>query len=218
MAFTETWLSETDPDSALEISGFGAPLRLDWDSERVPKLWKQSTIVPLAKCSAPKTLNDFRPVALTSLIMKSFEKIIKEAILLQVEDKLDPLQFAYRAKTHCRSSHQDRHILKFADDSVIVSLLSEDEQDHGPVLSDFVEWCDGSFLHLNVSKTKDMVIDFRRAPPLPTITVIKDTDIELVDQYKYLGVIVDKKLCFEPWVDAVHNLHGDQCSRMKAEL
>lgn len=35
MAFTETWLTESDSDSdsALEISGFGAPLHLDRDSE-----------------------------------------------------------------------------------------------------------------------------------------------------------------------------------------
>jgi hypothetical protein len=33
MAFTETWLTESDSDSALDISGFGAPLRLDRDSE-----------------------------------------------------------------------------------------------------------------------------------------------------------------------------------------
>lgn len=97
--------------------------------------------------------------------------------------------------------HQDRYILKFADDSVIVSLLSGDEQDHGPVLSDFVKWCDDSSLHLNVSKTKDMVIDFRKAPPPPTTTIIKGTNIELVENYKYLGVIIDKKLCFEPWTD-----------------
>uniref|UniRef100_A0A8C1VBX2 VLIG-type G domain-containing protein n=1 Tax=Cyprinus carpio TaxID=7962 RepID=A0A8C1VBX2_CYPCA len=48
-----------------------------------------------------------------------------------------------------------------------------------------------------------MVIDFRRTPPPPTVTVIKGTDIELVETYKYLGVILDNKLCFEPLVDAV---------------
>lgn len=38
MAFTETWLTESDSDSALEISGFGAPLRLDRDSEVTHKM------------------------------------------------------------------------------------------------------------------------------------------------------------------------------------
>ncbi len=42
----------------------------------------------------PATLNDFRPAALTSLIMKTLEKLIKHENLLQVEELLDPLQFA----------------------------------------------------------------------------------------------------------------------------
>ena len=33
LAFTETWLSDSDCDSSLEISCFGVPMHLDWDSE-----------------------------------------------------------------------------------------------------------------------------------------------------------------------------------------
>lgn len=58
-------------------------------------MWKHSIIVPVAKTKTPATLNDFRPVALTSLIMKTLEKIIKTEVLSQVEVFLDPLQFAY---------------------------------------------------------------------------------------------------------------------------
>jgi len=41
----------------------------------VPKIWKHSTIIPVAKCKNTKVLNDFRPVVLTSLVMKTFEKL-----------------------------------------------------------------------------------------------------------------------------------------------
>ena len=51
---------------------------------RVPKAWKESIIVPVAKSNTTKSLNDFRPVALTSLVMKSFEKIVKCLLLLRV--------------------------------------------------------------------------------------------------------------------------------------
>lgn len=64
---------------------------------RVPHLWKESVIVPVSKNKGPKSLNDFRPVALTSLIMKAFEKMIKQEILAITPLQLDPLQFAYRA-------------------------------------------------------------------------------------------------------------------------
>ena len=66
-------------------------------SHRVPHLWKESVIVPVPKIKAPKSLNDFTPVALTSLIMKAFEKIIKQEILAKTQTQLAPLQFAYRA-------------------------------------------------------------------------------------------------------------------------
>ena len=65
---------------------------------QAPSLWKQSVVVPVTKVSRPQTLNDFRPVALTSPIAKSLEKLIKAELLIKVEPLLDPYQFAYRAK------------------------------------------------------------------------------------------------------------------------
>ena len=41
-------------------------------------------------------MNDFRPVALTSLVMKSLERIVLLRLLPQVRELLDPYQFAYK--------------------------------------------------------------------------------------------------------------------------
>lgn len=73
----------------------------------------------------------------------------------------------------CCSRRDHRHILKFADDTAIVSLLHDDENVHGPVVEDFVDWCDRAFLQLNMAKAKDMLIDFRRKPLAPQSTSIK---------------------------------------------
>ncbi len=54
----------------------------------VPTCFKKSTIVPVPKKTKTLYLNDYRPVALTSTIMKCFERL--------VSGSLDPLQFAYR--------------------------------------------------------------------------------------------------------------------------
>ena len=67
------------------------------EQRKVPKAWKESIIVPVAKGNSVNTLNDFRPVALTSLVMKSFERIVKRLLLFRVGGALDPGQFAYRA-------------------------------------------------------------------------------------------------------------------------
>lgn len=63
----------------------------------VPRLWKDSVIVPVPKNKTPKSLTDFRPVALTSLVKKSLEKLVKDAVMDSVQDKLDRLQFVYRS-------------------------------------------------------------------------------------------------------------------------
>ena len=65
-------------------------------TQHVPKVWKDSVVVPVPKSSCPKILNDFRPVALTSIIMKIFEKLVRSEIIRKTENLLDPMQFAYR--------------------------------------------------------------------------------------------------------------------------
>lgn len=66
------------------------------EKQRIPVVWKHSIVVPVAKCSNPKALNDFRPVALTILVMKVFVKVMKQVIQVQVQRSLDPMQLAYR--------------------------------------------------------------------------------------------------------------------------
>ena len=44
----------------------------------------------------PSCLNDYRPIALTSVVMKCFERLIKTFIPSSLFVTLDPLQFAYR--------------------------------------------------------------------------------------------------------------------------
>ncbi|KAL6490166.1 hypothetical protein MHYP_G00005110 [Metynnis hypsauchen] len=62
----------------------------------VPSCFKQSVIVPVPKKPQPACHNDYRPVALTSVVMKCFEKLVRDFITSSLPDSLDPLQFAYR--------------------------------------------------------------------------------------------------------------------------
>jgi len=52
-------------------------------------------IIPAPKIVKPVE-NNFRPIALTSVIMKCFEKCIVSMLKAEVANNLDPLQFAYR--------------------------------------------------------------------------------------------------------------------------
>ncbi len=63
----------------------------------VPSCFKRSTIIPVPKKPKITGLNDYRPVALKSVAMKSFERLVL-AYLKNITGPLwDPLQFAYRA-------------------------------------------------------------------------------------------------------------------------
>ena len=63
----------------------------------VPKSFKESTIIPVPKKNKVTCLNDYRPVALTSVAMKVFERVVLQHLKEATEGKLDPMQFAYRA-------------------------------------------------------------------------------------------------------------------------
>ena len=62
----------------------------------IPTLWKRSEIRPIPKIKHPVELNDYRPVALTSVLVKCLERLVLPHLLSQVSPSLDPLQFAYR--------------------------------------------------------------------------------------------------------------------------
>ncbi len=61
----------------------------------VPTSFKKSIIIPVPKNSKPSCLNDYRPVALTSIVMKVFERLLKNHICSSIPVTLATLQFAY---------------------------------------------------------------------------------------------------------------------------
>ena len=65
---------------------------------RVPTLWKTSCLIPIPENLHPNELNDYRPVALTSHMMKTMERLVLWILRPPVCHALDPLQFAYQEK------------------------------------------------------------------------------------------------------------------------
>ncbi len=57
-----------------------------------PPPLKKTVIIPVP----PSCLNDYRPVAFTSIVIKVFERLFKNHICSSIPVTLDPLQFAYR--------------------------------------------------------------------------------------------------------------------------
>lgn len=62
----------------------------------LPSRFKCSTSIPVPKKPPITGLNDYRPIALTSVVMKSFERLVLRHLKDITGPLLDPLQFAYR--------------------------------------------------------------------------------------------------------------------------
>ncbi len=223
-----------------------------------PPLLKKSVIIPVPKNNKPSCLNDYRPVALTSIVMKVFERLVKNHICSSIPVTLDPLQFAYSPNrstelaishvlhsflTHignnirllfidycsafntivpiklafklpdlglnsslydwiqdfltgrpqvvkmgqftsnsitlyvgapqghdCVSSHSSTSIIIFADDTVVLGLISNnDETAYLDEVERLTSWCQDNCLSLNVSKTKELIVDFNGDSNGPTL-------------------------------------------------
>ncbi|KAL0150899.1 hypothetical protein M9458_053818 [Cirrhinus mrigala] len=65
----------------------------------VPSCFKHSTIILVPKKHKITGLNDYRPVALMSVIIKTFEKLVLAYLKDITRPLVDPLQFAYRANS-----------------------------------------------------------------------------------------------------------------------
>ncbi len=264
----------------------------------VPTSFKKSVIIPVPKNSKPSCLNDYRPVALTSTVMKVFERLLKKHICSSIPATLDPLQFAYRPNrstddaisqvlhsslthidskngnyvrllfidyssafntivptklafklldlglntslcdriqdfltarpqvvkvsqftsnsitlnigaphvlspllyslyTHdCVSSHSSTSIVKFVDDTVVLGLINnDDEAAYLDEVERLTSWCQDNCLSLNVSKTKELIVDFRKRQQRPyTPLMISGTPVERVSSFKYLCVNISEDL------------------------
>lgn len=264
----------------------------------VPACFKSAVIIPVPKKHKITCLNDYRPVALTSVIMKIFERLVCKHLS---SITLDPQQFAYRTNrsvddavslclhsilqhleskctyarvlfvdfssafntivpvklintlqelgvstslcrwifnflcdrkqvvrigdyfsqpmllnigapqgcvlspllyslyTHFCQSHSNSVLLyKFADDTSVVGLITnKDESDYRREVDELVGWCDRNNLILNISKTKELVVDFRKTSgPLSTLS-IKGVEVERVTHFQFLGTTIHESLSWD---------------------
>ena len=283
------------------------------DNVKIPVLWKTSEIIPIPKKASPSCNNDYRPVALTSIMMKCLEKIVKNILCEQVKGHTDPYQFAYTKNrcvedatlclidyvlkhvdksntadhkhftkilfidfssafntiqphimmqklqtmhvnsnlilwinefltnrfqyvkflggtsntrvtntgapqgcvlspllftlytADCRCISETCQLFKYADDTALVSQCINDDVSYRDEVKRFINWCSDNYLDLNVSKTKQLIVDFRTSETIDTPLLINDVAVEDVKEYKYLGTIIDNSFTFSTNIDSLYN-------------
>ena len=70
---------------------------------QLPKDWKAANVVPIHKKGSKDDVENYRPVSLTSLIMKIFEKCIRDRIFEICSDKISPHQHGFLPNRSCTS-------------------------------------------------------------------------------------------------------------------
>ncbi len=91
----------------------------------------------------------------------------------------------------CTSCHESVKVLKFANDTTLIGLISDgDESAYMWEIDHLVTWCNQHNLELNAVKTVEMVIDFRKNPAPPAPIILRNSPVEPVDSVRFLGTII----------------------------
>ncbi|KAF7642033.1 hypothetical protein LDENG_00265780, partial [Lucifuga dentata] len=109
---------------------------------------------------------------------------------------LSPL--LYTLFTHdCAAIQSSNTIIKFADDTTIIACREE--------VKTLTSRCHYNNLHLNVNKTKELVLYFRRAKGegAHTHIFINGTPVERIRSFRFLGVHINKDLNWSIHIDSV---------------
>uniref|UniRef100_A0A669EHA4 Reverse transcriptase domain-containing protein n=1 Tax=Oreochromis niloticus TaxID=8128 RepID=A0A669EHA4_ORENI len=289
---------------------------LSLDQAAIPSCLKSATIIPVPKKSPITSLNDYRPVALTPVIMKCFERLVLQHIKDYLPPEFDPHQFAYRANrstedaiatalhavlshleqrqsyvrmlfvdyssafntiipdilinklvnlglppltcawikdfltnrpqtvrlgphlsstrtlstgspqgcvlspllyslyTHdCSPAHNNTLIIKFADDTTVVGLISKgDEAEYREEVLKLAAWCSENNLALNTKKTKELIVDFRRHSTDLAPLYINGECVERVHTFRFLGVLISADISWTENISAVIKKANSGCT------
>ncbi|KAK0153912.1 hypothetical protein N1851_004008 [Merluccius polli] len=117
----------------------------------LPACFKRTAIVAVPKSTNVTRMNDDSPVALTSVIMKCFERLVKSFICSSLPSTLDSMQFAYRSNrsmgdaialtVHTARSHLDKgdtYTTAPAFNTIIPSRLLSKQVDPGTKMDHFL--------------------------------------------------------------------------------
>ena len=101
-------------------------------------------------------------------------------------------------------SAKNCHLLKYTDDTVLIELLHGDEPSSLQQASEsLMNWCTNNNLLINVGKSKEMFLSNWRFSTSCDDLILNDVHVDRVENFKYLGTILDSKLNFKMNTDHV---------------
>ena len=72
-----------------------------YNTGSIPQEWKTANVIPVHKKGSKDDVENYRPISLTCLIMKTFERILKEELLAKTNHLLDSHQHGFLKQKSC---------------------------------------------------------------------------------------------------------------------
>lgn len=95
------------------------------------------------------------------------------------------------------SAHGTIQIMKNVNDTTAAGLIASNESAYNQEVEYLTAWCSENGLQLNVSKTKEMMVDFRRKRGPAEPLTINGEAIEQADHFGFLGPTIANDLSWE---------------------
>uniref|UniRef100_A0AAV2JSQ2 Alkylated DNA repair protein AlkB homologue 8 N-terminal domain-containing protein n=1 Tax=Knipowitschia caucasica TaxID=637954 RepID=A0AAV2JSQ2_KNICA len=109
-----------------------------------------------------------------------------------------------RRPQHLALVHDSVKLIKFADDTTLIGLISNnDESAYRREVDRLVSWCSGNNLELNAQKTVEMIVDFRKSTVPPPPPSVMDSPITSVESFRFLGTTITQDLKWEPTISSL---------------
>ena len=78
--------------------------KISYNTGCIPKEWKMAHIVPVHKKGSKDNIENYRPISLTCLVMKTFERLLKDELLLLTNHLLDSRQHGFLSNKSCTTN------------------------------------------------------------------------------------------------------------------
>ena len=78
--------------------------KISYNIGQIPDEWKLANVVPIHKKGSKASVENYRPISLTSLVMKIFERIVRDDLMAKCQHKLHQNQHGFLPRKSCLSS------------------------------------------------------------------------------------------------------------------